>query len=83
GESIYPDDYPCYSCTCSRNFTGEINTDVCQEVNCGIAIHYQFELANQCEPVYYQTSDGRTLCCPTHFNCKQQAYDDDEEQERK
>ncbi|CAG7734437.1 unnamed protein product, partial [Allacma fusca] len=49
---------------------------------CGIKIYHQFELANQCEPVYYQTivvaEPAVALLILTAIN-----NDDDGEQDRK
>jgi tissue factor pathway inhibitor len=73
GQTIYPDDLPCITCTCSKAFKGYLTTEggVCREVNCGIQIHHQSNLINRCVPKFYTTSGGRQSCCPIEWNCQQ------------
>jgi len=71
GQIIDPDDYPCITCHCSKNFKGVLTTEggVCKEVNCGVSIHNQQKLVGQCLPKFYRTSSGRQSCCPIEWNC--------------
>jgi len=73
GQTIYPDDYPCVTCTCNKNFKGILTTEggVCKEVNCGMQIHHQTSLVKQCIPKFYTTSSGKQSCCPIEWNCNQ------------
>ncbi|CAL8109619.1 unnamed protein product [Orchesella dallaii] len=74
GQIIYPDDYPCITCHCNKNWKGKLTTEggVCREVNCGLAIYNQLNLVNKCEPQFYTTSKGKQSCCPIEWKCNKE-----------
>ncbi|KDR18192.1 kielin/chordin-like protein [Zootermopsis nevadensis] len=65
GQMIYPEDAPCKQCICQRGFNETLAGPWCQEISCGIELHYSRRISDGCVPVYY----GRTGCCPIDWRC--------------
>ena len=61
-------------------FLGTLNTEVCREVNCGITIHNQYELVNQCEPQYFMSEGKTEMCCPIQWSCANNNKQQEEEE---
>lgn len=66
-QKIYPEEYPCHKCLCTKGFNNEtiLANPTCQEIKCG----YGFETANLkqgCVPIYY----GEKGCCNTNWKCR-------------
>ncbi|XP_069700125.1 kielin/chordin-like protein [Periplaneta americana] len=65
GQVIYPEDAPCKKCICQNGFNGTLDGPWCQEISCGIELHYSRQLSDGCTPIYYGTKG----CCPIDWRC--------------
>ncbi|PNF27759.1 hypothetical protein B7P43_G12788 [Cryptotermes secundus] len=65
GQVIYPEDAPCKKCICQNGFNGTLSGPWCEEISCGIELHYSRQISDGCVPVYY----GTTGCCPIDWRC--------------
>lgn len=65
GQVIYPEDAPCKKCICQNGFNGTLAEPWCEEISCGIELHYSRRISDGCVPVYY----GTTGCCPIDWRC--------------
>lgn len=68
GQQFYPKDTR-KSCVCTPQWNGSID-DVtsCRDINCGIEIHFQNKIMENCAPVFL-ASDPRS--CPISFQCRE------------
>ncbi|KAL4716273.1 hypothetical protein ACJJTC_014753 [Scirpophaga incertulas] len=64
GESFEPKDTH-KSCICTGEWNGTLDADYCRDINCGIEIHYQEKLSENCAPVFIGSKRG----CPISFSC--------------
>jgi len=68
GTKFYPDDVPCHSCVCHKNFNASLPMETnkfCRKIDCGLELRYFNKIKEGCVPVYFQTS----ACCPIDFKC--------------
>lgn len=55
------------SCICTSDWDGTVeNGAYCRDINCGLEIHYQDKILENCAPIFVGT--GRT--CPIGFECR-------------
>lgn len=69
GTKFYPDDVPCHSCVCHKNFNASLpmaSNKFCRKIDCGLELRYFNKIKEGCVPVYFQTS----ACCPIDFKCR-------------
>ncbi|RVE54570.1 hypothetical protein evm_000691 [Chilo suppressalis] len=65
GESFEPKNTH-KTCICTAGWDGSTdNPSVCRDINCGIEIHYQNKLLDNCAPVFV----GNKKSCPISFAC--------------
>ncbi|CAH0723570.1 unnamed protein product, partial [Brenthis ino] len=66
GQSFYPANTQ-KMCICSAQWNGTTDDPtMCRDVNCGLEIHYQDKILDNCAPVYFGDSKGN---CPIAFTC--------------
>ncbi|KAI5637733.1 hypothetical protein NE865_09515 [Phthorimaea operculella] len=53
------------TCLCTDKWTGKAEGEYCQDVNCGLEIHYQDMLYQNCAPVFPKKGSA----CPMMFKC--------------
>lgn len=46
--------------------SGTLSGPWCEEISCGIELHYSRQISDGCVPVYY----GTTGCCPIDWRCR-------------
>lgn len=66
GQKFYPKDEPCKVCICKEGFSGKYEEPYCQDVTCGVELHYTSRMTEECVPVYF----GRKGCCPIDWKCR-------------
>lgn len=69
GDTFYPEDTPCYTCICDKNFDGLepiASNRNCRKIDCGLELRHFHELRQGCVPIYFKTSS----CCPHDFRCR-------------
>lgn len=55
------------TCICTAEWNGSTdNPNYCRDINCGIEIHYQEKLLDNCAPVFV----GDRRSCPIGFSCR-------------
>ncbi|KAJ8719161.1 hypothetical protein PYW07_016717 [Mythimna separata] len=54
------------TCVCTKDFNATDNAANCRDINCGIEIHYQSDLLQNCAPVF----PGNMRGCPIGFECQ-------------
>ena len=55
------------TCVCTKDFNATDNGANCRDINCGIEIHYQNDLLQNCAPVFPGSMRG----CPIGFECRE------------
>ncbi|XP_026333553.1 uncharacterized protein LOC113240455 [Hyposmocoma kahamanoa] len=56
-------------CLCSSEWDGNIDSNKsCRDINCGIELHYQPKLRQNCAPVFSEHQSGSSKC-PIGFQC--------------
>lgn len=66
GEIFYPPNAKlCKSCVCNRNWRGQYDESVCNNIPCEMELWHSSKVMNFCAPVYYNIGD----CCPSDFYC--------------
>lgn len=64
GESFEPKD-SMQSCVCTPQWNGTVSPAYCRDINCGVEIHYQKNLLDNCAPIFFKNSRS----CPIGFKC--------------
>lgn len=69
GTKFYPDDVPCHSCVCHKNFNASqpmATNQFCRKIDCGLELRYLNKMKEGCVPIYFKNSG----CCPIDFKCR-------------
>lgn len=64
GESFVPKNTH-KTCICTSAWAGTADAAFCRDINCGIEIHYQDKILDNCAPVFV----GNKRSCPISFTC--------------
>lgn len=55
------------SCVCTSDWDGSVENGAnCRDINCGLEIHYQDKIFDNCAPVFI----GDAMSCPIGFECQ-------------
>lgn len=54
------------TCICTSQWNGTYDYPYCTDINCGLEIHYQDEIFDNCAPVFV----GNMKSCPIAFQCR-------------
>lgn len=69
GQIIYPENEPCYRCSCTKDFNNQTLASVNQnfkKIDCGIELRNLDSIQKGCVPIYF----GDNGCCPIDFRCR-------------
>ncbi|KAG6444999.1 hypothetical protein O3G_MSEX003700 [Manduca sexta] len=52
-------------CICTGDWNGTVDNAYCRDINCGLEIHYQNKILDNCAPIF----SGKVRDCPIGFQC--------------